>query len=69
MQLFLRCICIFFSAAGFTADLEITMPIITTEPHLLETALGKLDKLTCFSFNDLLSIFILTAVFGTFPLL
>lgn len=38
----------FFSAAGFTADLEITMPIITTEPHLLETALGKLDKLTCF---------------------
>ncbi|XP_015152550.2 target of Nesh-SH3 isoform X48 [Gallus gallus] len=26
--------------AGFTADLEITMPIITTEPHLLETALA-----------------------------
>ncbi|XP_048821520.1 target of Nesh-SH3 isoform X47 [Lagopus muta] len=27
-------------AAGFTADLEITMPVITTEPHLLETALA-----------------------------
>eukprot|EP00076_Gallus_gallus_P028774 XP_015152577.1 target of Nesh-SH3 isoform X30 [Gallus gallus] len=26
--------------AGFTAHLEITMPIITTEPHLLETALA-----------------------------
>lgn len=59
----------FFPAAGFTADLEITMPVITTEPPLLETALGKIDKLTCFSFNVLLSIFILTAVFGTFPLL
>ncbi|XP_010718637.1 target of Nesh-SH3 isoform X25 [Meleagris gallopavo] len=27
-------------AAGFTADLEITMPVITTEPPLLETALA-----------------------------
>ncbi|XP_052520490.1 target of Nesh-SH3 isoform X32 [Tympanuchus pallidicinctus] len=27
-------------AAGFTADLEITMPVITTEPQLLETALA-----------------------------
>ncbi|XP_066859219.1 target of Nesh-SH3 isoform X27 [Anser cygnoides] len=25
--------------AGYTADLEITMPVVTTEPHLLETAL------------------------------
>ncbi|XP_031468887.1 target of Nesh-SH3 [Phasianus colchicus] len=56
-------------AAEYTADLEITMPVITTERHLLETALGKIDALTCFSFNVLLSIFILTAVFGTFPLL
>ncbi|NXJ14605.1 TARSH protein, partial [Odontophorus gujanensis] len=26
--------------AGFTADLETTVPVITTEPHLLETALA-----------------------------
>lgn len=43
------------------------MPVVTTEPHLLETTLGKIDKLPFFSFNDLLSISILTAGFGTFP--
>ncbi|NXC46430.1 TARSH protein, partial [Penelope pileata] len=28
------------NTAGFTAELEITMPVITTEPHLLETTLA-----------------------------
>ncbi|XP_035170873.1 target of Nesh-SH3 isoform X7 [Oxyura jamaicensis] len=34
--------------AGYTADLEITMPVVTTEPHLLETALdlGEMKPLS-----------------------
>ncbi|XP_050771100.1 target of Nesh-SH3 [Gymnogyps californianus] len=32
-----------------TTELEISMPIITTEPQLLEMALSKIDKMTSFS--------------------
>ncbi|NXL56982.1 TARSH protein, partial [Chordeiles acutipennis] len=48
-----------------TTELEISMPIITTEPPLLETALGKI--VTLFSCKDF--IFILAAIFGSFVLL
>ncbi|XP_030332102.1 target of Nesh-SH3 [Strigops habroptila] len=35
--------------AGDTTELEISMPKITTDPHLLEVALDKIDKMTLFS--------------------
>ncbi|NWX42480.1 TARSH protein, partial [Steatornis caripensis] len=54
--------------ASDTTELEISMPIITTEPQL-ETALGKIDKITLFSCKDFLFIFILAAIFGSFALL
>lgn len=49
-------------------ELEMSMPKITTEPHLLETALDKIDKMTLFSFFFII-IFILAAVLGSFVLL
>ncbi|NXE45762.1 TARSH protein, partial [Casuarius casuarius] len=35
------------NTAKDTAELEISMPVITTEPHFLEMAMGKTDKLLC----------------------
>lgn len=59
----------FFPAARDTTELEISMPIITTEPQLLETALGKIDKMALLSCIDFLFIFILATIFGSFVLL
>ncbi|NWH58898.1 TARSH protein, partial [Geococcyx californianus] len=36
--------------AGDTTEWEISMPILTTEPQLLETTLGKIDKIALFSY-------------------
>jgi len=59
----------FFRAARDTTELEIPMPVITTEPQLLETAPGKINNMTLFSCKDFLFIFILAAIFGSFAML